>query len=96
MKKLLLISTTLALAALSGNAQLRVNKNGNVSIQTTITPLSPLTIYGEGDNNFKIHSKSNKNGIFCGVMNSDISWSNAAEFRSSVGSNRSFNVRSER
>ncbi|MDO4309629.1 MAG: T9SS type A sorting domain-containing protein [Prevotella sp.] len=92
MKKLLLISTTLALAALSGNAQLRVNKNGNVSIQTTITPLSPLTIYGEGDNNFKIHSKSNKNGIFCGVMNNDNSWSNAAEFRSSVGSNRSFNV----
>lgn len=91
MKKLIITAIVL-ICGLSSNAQLRVNKNGNVSIQTNNTPMSSLTIYGEGDSNFKIHSKSNKNGIFCGVMNSDINWSNAAEFRSSVGSNKSFNV----
>lgn len=92
MKKLI-ITAIAFICGLSSNAQLRVNKNGNVSIQTNNTPMSSLTIYGEGDSTFNIHSKSNNRGIYCNVFSCEKDpWAYAAEFKSVVGTNRSFCV----
>lgn len=80
MKKLIITAIVL-ICGLSSNAQLRVNKNGNVSIQTSSTPMSSLTIYGEGDSTFNIHSNSNNRGIYCSVFSCGKDpWAYAAEF----------------
>lgn len=57
-----------------------------------MTPLSTLSFYSEGDSVFNIHSKSNRNGIYCNVNNGKMLWANAAEFKSVVGTNVSFHV----
>lgn len=92
MKKFFVIAITLV-CGIACSAQLRVNKNGNVSIQTSNTPLSSLTLCGEGDSTYNIHSSSNNRGIYCRVFScTKDTWANAAEYKSVVGTQPFFCV----
>lgn len=65
MKKVFLILTTYIMLSSSANAQFKIHSNGNVSIQTTETPLSPVSINCEGMDGYHFVLEGEKNGLRC-------------------------------
>lgn len=63
MKKLL-FCVSVILASVCAQAQLRVNENGDVSIQTTDSVVSPLAVGYAGNSTYSIAATGVKDGIF--------------------------------
>ena len=61
--KRLTLTTILMCAACIAQAQLRVTANGNVSLQSTETPLSVLSIGSEGVDDYFLSTKGAKQGM---------------------------------
>jgi hypothetical protein len=78
-------------------AQVKVNQNGYISIQSTTTnPLSPITINGTGDADYNIATYSSKSGIYCKTTGTSANWGYAGIFTSkSVRNNFIVGLRGE-
>ena len=93
MKKFLILSCAL-FASVSAMAQLRVNSNGNVSIQGSTTNVSPLSIGGGGNTYFSTYINSLNGGIYAirtGTPERSYNWIHAGQI---INHNRSgyFNI----
>ncbi len=75
------------------SAQLRVNQNGNVSIGTTLVPLSPLSISCQGNAEHNIYSHSPKHAMYCVLNNAGTTYNwGYAGYCATVAGNHNFNV----
>lgn len=79
MKKILF--TVVSLCAFSSAfGQLNVNPNGNVSIQSTATPLSPLSICGSGRSDYKVGVYGNKSCYYAETSGATEAWGHGGKF----------------
>lgn len=61
-------------------AQLNVNPNGNVSIQSSLTPLSPLSVCGSGRSDYKVAVYGNKSGYYSETTGATETWGHGGKF----------------
>ncbi len=71
MKKMFFIASMM-LATVFAQAQLRVNENGNVTINTTETPVSNLSIGYAGNPTYKVSVTSTDFGLYARRMGNPI------------------------
>lgn len=64
----------------SAFSQLNVNPNGNVSIQSNATPLSPLSICGAGRSDYKVGVYGNKSCYYAETSGATESWGHGGKF----------------
>lgn len=92
MKKRLFLTLILFIGvSVMSYAQFRINQNGNISIQSTTTPLSIISINEAGEENTAIYYKGPKYSIHGIIIGGSDNWGNASEFSSKLGS-YNFNV----
>ena len=65
MKTNLTLALALCGAVATAQAQLKVHSNGNIGIQTTATPYSPLSVNYGGSSDYLIACKGERKSLYC-------------------------------
>lgn len=84
-KRLLFVIASLVGVSTMSYAQFKINQNGNISVQSTTTPLSVISVNGEGEDNTTFYYKGPRYTIHGVTVGGNYNWGNAAEFSSKVG-----------
>lgn len=84
MKKTFLTACCICLTAASSYGQFRVTSNGNISINSSETPLSTLSIGGQGYAQYNVSIMGNKSGLFALNNGQSSDWGYAGDLRTYV------------
>lgn len=80
MKKIYLTVCCLCLMATSTYGQFRITSNGNISINSSETPLSTISLGNQGSNLFNVSVVGDKCGIYALNKGNGLNWGYASEF----------------
>lgn len=97
MKKYLLLTLCLyCIFETSSNAQVKIHDNGYISVQTTATPLSPISINCAGNAEYYTYLTGEKNALYVKTTGNTSNWGVGADFSNySTSNNFMVGLRSE-